>query len=116
MQRLHASWRALSRDGRRPRLVLATTKSIDPNDEVLAYRALIDCRLADTLSAPTFAAARTRWAGHLEVLEDELREFLTDLEIRHGQSGREWRSKVHDAAYGAGVQRNLHLLRGMAPA
>jgi hypothetical protein len=105
LQRLHRSWQALTQDGRRPRLVLATTKSIDPEDEVLAHRAVIDGRLADALGAAALATARTRWAQHLGVNEAELLAFLNALEIRHGQTEREWRSKVHDAAYGAGVQR-----------
>jgi hypothetical protein len=105
LQRLHRSWQALTQDGRRPRLVLATTKSIDPEDEVLTHRATIDGRLADALDAAALTTARTRWAQHLGVNEAELLDFLSDLEIRHGQTEREWRSKVHDAAYGAAVQR-----------
>ncbi|MBK6873550.1 MAG: SAVED domain-containing protein [Kineosporiaceae bacterium] len=105
LQRLHTSWQALAQGGRRPRLVLATTKSIDPEDEVLTHRAVVDGRLADALGTAALATARTRWAQHLGVNAAELLDFLSDLEIRHGQTEREWRSKVHDAAYGAGVQR-----------
>lgn len=90
----------------RPRIVLATTKAIDPADPVLSYRATIDCRLADTMRVPTFAAARRRWAAHLGLPEADLLAFLGCLEIHHGQSEREWRSKVLDAAHGAGVQRS----------
>ena len=104
LQRLHASWRKLrARHPESPHIVLATTKAIDPTDPVLGPRATTDARIIDTMRSGTgrLAEARGRWADHLEVDEPELLEFLDCFQVRHGQSEREWREKVQDAAAGA---------------
>jgi len=107
LQRLHASWLAL-RPGheRPPKVVLATTKAIDPADIVLGPRATMDARIIETLrhAKGVLAEARRRWADHLGVDEAELLEFLESFEIRHAQSEAEWREKVQDAAAGARVR------------
>jgi hypothetical protein len=105
LQRLYSSWVAVRGGGQPPRIVLATTKSIEPDDAVLSYRATTDCSLSDTLRAASFTGARQRWAEHLDITEDELMLFLDHFELLHGQSEKEWRTKVNDAAYGAGVLR-----------
>jgi SMODS-associated and fused to various effectors sensor domain len=105
--RLYASWADLRRqDGQAPRVVLATTKAIDPGDVVLGPRATTDARIVETLRNGTgaLAVARERWADHLGVSEVRLLEFLDCLEIRHGMSEAEWREKVQDAAAGARVR------------
>jgi SMODS-associated and fused to various effectors sensor domain len=105
--RLYASWAGLIRqNGQAPRIVLATTKAIDPDDIVLGPRATTDARIVETLRNGTgaLAVARERWADHLGVSEVRLLEFLECLEIRHGMSEAEWREKVQDAAAGARVR------------
>ncbi|MEO3798024.1 SAVED domain-containing protein [Nonomuraea sp. B10E15] len=107
LQRLHASWVKLRpRHDQPPKIVLATTKAINPTDEVLGLRATLDARIVETLrlGTGTLAEARTRWADHLGVNENELLEFLECFEIRHALSEAEWREKVHDAAAGARVR------------
>lgn len=107
LQRLHASWVTLRpRHERPPKVVLATTKAIEPADAVLAPRATTDARIVETLRSGegVLAEARKRWAGHLGVGEAGLLEFLECFEIRHAQSETEWREKVQDAAAGARVR------------
>lgn len=107
IQRLHASWRKL-RPGHDlpPKIVLATTKAIDPSDPVLGARATTDGRIVETFRSATgsMAEARKRWAEHLAINEDDLLEFLDSFEIRHSASEAEWREKVQDAAAGARVR------------
>jgi hypothetical protein len=103
LQRLHASWRKLRREhDLPPKIVLATTKAIDPSDPVLGARATTDARIVGTLRSATgsMAEARKRWAEHLAINEDDLLEFLDSFEIRHSASETEWREKVQDAASG----------------
>ncbi|MFF0524401.1 SAVED domain-containing protein [Actinomadura nitritigenes] len=106
LQRLHASWTKLRpRHERPPKVVLATTKAIDSADVVLAPRATMDGRIAETLrhGQGALAEARKRWADHLGVDEAGLLEFLDCFEIRHAQSETEWREKIRDAAAAARV-------------
>ena len=107
LQRLHASWRKLRPEhDLPPKIVLATTKAIDPSDPVLGARATTDARIVETLRGATgsMAEARKRWAEHLAIDEDDLLEFLDSFEIRHSASEAEWREKVQDAAAGARVR------------
>ncbi|MGH3279281.1 MAG: SAVED domain-containing protein [Trebonia sp.] len=107
LQRLHTSWLKLSSEqGMPPKVVLATTKAIDPSDPVLGARATTDARIVETLRDATglLAEARKRWAEHLVVDEAALLEFLDCFEIRHSVSETEWREKVQDAAAGARVR------------
>ncbi|MFB9831562.1 SAVED domain-containing protein [Actinoallomurus acaciae] len=107
LQRLYASWVTLRpRHAQLPKVVLATTKAIDPTDMVLGARATTDAHIVETLRQGTgpLAVARRRWADHLAVDEAELLEFLECLEIRHALSEKEWREKVQDAAAGARVR------------
>jgi SMODS-associated and fused to various effectors sensor domain len=110
LQRLHRSWLKLrSEHELPPKVVLATTKAIDPSDPVLGARATTDARIVETLRDATgpLAEARMRWAEHLAVDEAALLEFLGSFEIRHSLSEAEWREKVQDAAAGARVRTNL---------
>jgi SMODS-associated and fused to various effectors sensor domain len=110
LQRLHQSWLKLrSEHELPPKVVLATTKAIDPSDLVLGARATTDARIAETLRNATgpLAEARTRWAEHLAVDEAALLRFLDSFEIRHSVSEAEWREKVQDAAAGAHVRIDL---------
>lgn len=107
LQRLYSSWMKLRpRHEQPPKVVLATTKAIDPTDIVLAPRATTDARIVETLRQGTgaLATARRRWAGHLAVDEAELLEFLECFDIRHALSEVEWREKIQDAAAGARVR------------
>jgi hypothetical protein len=107
LQRLHRSWLKLrSEHGLPPKVVLATTKAIDPSDPVLGARATTDARIVETLRNATgfLAEARTRWAKHLAIDEAALLEFLDSFEIRHSVSEAEWREKAQDAAAGARVR------------
>ena len=107
LQRLHASWQKLRPEhDLPPKIVLATTKAIDPSDPVLGARATTDARIVETLRGATgsMAEARKRWAEHLAIDEDDLLEFLDSFEIRHSVSEAEWREKVQDAAAGARVR------------
>lgn len=106
LQRLYTSWMTLRlRHEQPPKVILATTKAIDPSDVVLASRATTDARIVEVLrnGHGVFADARKRWADHLGSDEPGLLEFLECLEIRHGQSEAEWKEKVQDAASGARV-------------
>ncbi|MEX3106674.1 hypothetical protein, partial [Streptomyces sp. ST1020] len=107
LQRLHASWMTLRpRHEQPPKVVLATTKAIEPADIVLGPRATTDARIVETLrhGNGVLAEARKRWADHLGVDEAGLLEFLECFEIRHAQSEAEWREKCQDAAAGARVR------------
>ncbi|WP_446041007.1 SAVED domain-containing protein [Streptomyces sp. SID1121] len=107
LQRLYRSWVMLNkRDGKYSKIILATTKAIDPADIVLAPRATMDARIVETLrnGVGHLADARKRWADHLGVDEAELLHFLEYFHIRHAQSESEWREKVRDAAVGARVR------------
>ncbi|WP_152486525.1 SAVED domain-containing protein [Nocardiopsis lucentensis] len=107
LQRLHSSWVELRpRHEQPPKVVLATTKAIDPTDIVLGARTTTDARIVETLRQGNgrLAVARKRWADHLSVDEVELIDFLECLEVRHGLSEKEWREKVQDAALGARVR------------
>lgn len=111
LQRLHRSWLKLrSEHTLPPKVVLATTKAIDPSDPVLGARATIDARIVETLrnATGTLAEARTRWAEHLAIDEAALLEFLESFEIRHSVSEAEWREKVQDAAAGARIRTDLN--------
>jgi SMODS-associated and fused to various effectors sensor domain len=110
LQRLHKSWLKLQSEYELPpKVVLATTKAIDPLDPVLGARATTDARIVETLRNATgpLAAARARWAEHLAIAETALLEFLDSFEIRHSVSEAEWREKVQDAAAGARVRTDL---------
>jgi hypothetical protein len=110
LQRLHRSWLKLhSEHGVPPKVVLATTKAIDPSDPVLRARATTDARIVETLrnASGSLAEARTRWAEHLAVDEAALLQFLDSFEIRHSVSEAEWREKVQDAAAGARARTDL---------
>lgn len=93
LQHFHATWQSLSHGGRPFVLTLYTNRGIDSSDPILgALRDNKDAgiRVADLRSAaPGRAAgrARSRWAAHLNVTEDELYAFLTD--VRWVQSGPE---------------------------
>jgi hypothetical protein len=114
LQRLQQTWKTLKIGGQSTKIVLATTKNIDPQDRVLARRATIDGTLNDTLRSPNFDDDRARWASHLGVSEEELLEFLDDLELSTGQSEKAWRDKVVDAAHAAGVRAdNDAIARGI---
>jgi SMODS-associated and fused to various effectors sensor domain len=110
LQRLHKSWLQLrSEHELPPKVVLATTKAIDPLDPVLGARATTDARIVETLRNATgpLAEARPRWAEHLAIDEAALLKFLDSFEIRHSVSEAEWREKVQDAAAGARVRTDL---------
>jgi SMODS-associated and fused to various effectors sensor domain len=107
LQRLHASWQKLRPEhDLPPKIVLATTKAIDPSDPVLRARATTDARIVETLRGATGSVVevRKRWAEHLAIDEGDLLEFLDSFEIRHSISEVEWREKVQDAAAGARVR------------
>jgi hypothetical protein len=107
LQSLHASWQKLRPEhDLPPKIVLATTKAINPSDPVLRARATTDARIVETLRGATgsMAEARKRWAEHLAIGEDDLLEFLGGFQIRHSVSEVEWREKVQDAAAGARVR------------
>lgn len=109
LQRLYTSWQKLRPEhDLPPKIVLATTKAIDPSDPVLRARATTDARIVETLRGATgsMAEARKRWAEHLAIDEEDLLEFLDSFEIRHSVSEAEWREKVQDAAAGARVRTN----------
>lgn len=111
LQRLYQSWLGLrSEHELPPKVVLATTKAIDPLDPVLGARATTDARIVETLRNATgpLAEARARWAEHLAIDEAALLEFLDSFEIRHSVSEAEWREKVQDAAAGARIRTDLH--------
>lgn len=59
-----------------PKIVLATTKAIDPSDPVLRARATTDARIVETVRDATgpMAQARKRWAEHLAIDEEDLLE------------------------------------------
>jgi len=93
LQHFHATWRRL-RDGARPFvLTLYTNRGIDSSDPILgALRDNKDAgiRVDDLRSAAAGGAAgraRTRWASHLNVTEEELYAFLAA--VRWVQSGPE---------------------------
>jgi hypothetical protein len=61
LQRLHQSWLKLrSEHELPPKVVLATTKAIDPSDPVLGARATTDARIVETLRDATDPRAEAR--------------------------------------------------------
>lgn len=103
IKRLHSSWDALGRpkDG----ITLVTSRPIDPRDVLVRERDRHN-RLGPRLRRSSSKDARDALASvaaSVGCTVDEVLEFLDVLEIQLGQTERDWRDKVEDAAVGAGV-------------
>lgn len=104
LQRLHASWISLRVDGRpTPTVTLATTKAAADADSVLVL-ADRNNQIADAMAIPGFAAARAEWAGHVDVTEHELLEFLQHLIFDRGTTEAGWLRLVDNAAAASGCR------------
>jgi len=112
LQRLYASWQKLRPEhDLPPKIVLATTKAIDPSDPVLRTRATTDARIVETLRDETglMAQARKRWAEHLAINEKDFLEFLDSFEIRHSASERNGARRSKTRRQGPGSAPTLTL-------
>src|SRR5262245_22553952 len=107
LERFHATYRQLTADGRSVKLVLATNRSLDPDDPVLACLES-DERIADRLrrepDGSRGAAGRKEWADHLKVSEEELCTFLDALHFSVDASEATWRGRVADVSIGLQLQ------------
>lgn len=104
IRRLYSSWERLGRpdDG----IVLVTSRPIDPDDVLLRGRDRLN-RLGPRLrraSAATVRGALATVATSAGCTVEELLDLLDVLEIQLGQTEKDWRDKVDDAAVGAGVK------------
>lgn len=103
LKRLHSSWDDLGRPNEG--IVLVTSRPIDPNDDLIRERDRhnrLGPRLRRSLSKDARDALDLA-AGSVGCTVDEVLDFLDVLEIQLGQTERDWRDKVDDAAVGAGV-------------
>lgn len=103
IKRLHSSWDTLGRpnDG----IMLITSRPIDPHDPLIRERDRNN-RLGPRLRrSPSEEALETLalLATSIDCTVDEVLDFLDVLEIQLGQTEKDWRDKVDDAAVGAGV-------------
>ncbi|WP_141214687.1 MULTISPECIES: SAVED domain-containing protein [unclassified Rhodococcus (in: high G+C Gram-positive bacteria)] len=103
IKRLYSSWDTLGRpdDG----IALVTSRPIDPHDVLLRERDRHN-RLGTRLRRSSSKDARHALAlvaASVGCTVEEILDFLDVLEIQLGQTERDWRDKVDDAAVGAGV-------------
>lgn len=90
LQRFHASYTKLTEDGTAPEMVLHTNRLPSASDPILecldGTTELLVPKL--TLASPRSAAgkARSGWASHLEVDEEQLLTMLGSLRIRAAQA------------------------------
>jgi SMODS-associated and fused to various effectors sensor domain len=113
LQRFHASWQDLTKDGQRPPLNLVTNRSIDPEDPILTLRDRND-RLASRLRTSTKHAtvsAIKELQAHLAMGEDELFDFLSDVRLQTDASEAAWRQRVREISFAAGVRADESAFR-----
>jgi hypothetical protein len=93
LQRFYDSFMKLTKDGRRPEMVLETNRWPVDGDPILTGVDGQSHKLVPRLplAAAGSASGRVRgeWAEHLGISEDELYEMLEHLEIRAGRSSFE---------------------------
>jgi hypothetical protein len=88
-------------------LVLATNRSLDPSDPVLATRDesyLLAPRLRREPADSAAGLGRRDWADHLEISEADLLEMLDVLQFRTDITETTYREKVADVSVGLGLK------------
>jgi hypothetical protein len=109
LERFYATYLRLKAEDRPLRLVLATNRSLDPHDPVLACRESDD-RIANRLrrqrEGSPGAAGRKAWADHLGVSEEDLCSFLDVLYFHTDASETTWRERVADVCIGLRLQHD----------
>lgn len=89
------------------RLVLATNRSLDPSDPVLATRdanGLLAPRLRREPAESAAGIGRLEWADHLGISEGDLLEMLDVLQFRTDITETTYREKVADVSVGLGLK------------
>jgi SMODS-associated and fused to various effectors sensor domain len=93
LQRFYDSYTTLALDDERPHMVLVTNRLPVNNDPILKHIDGRTHKLLPRLREPgarsASGKARTGWADHLGIREDDLRDMLEHLEIRAGRSSLE---------------------------
>jgi hypothetical protein len=116
LQRFYRTWLALRERGHVV-LVLATDRSLDHRDPVLALRdhtghLAANLRRADRASPA--GTGRAEWATHVGASEEELCQMLDNLEFQNDATEVQWERKVQDVARGSRVKSDeAHLLVGV---
>ena len=85
LQRFYASWVGLSIDRGRPDMRFITDREIDSTDPTMKRLDRRTQLLVPEIGSPAARVTREAWAGHLDVSEEELLTFLSDLRFMTGR-------------------------------
>lgn len=111
LQRFRDSWQELQPTGPMS-MQLVTDREIDPTDALLAHldrrtECLVPAILADSLPVAA-REARQEWATHLDMDEDALVTFLTDLRLRTGRPLNAELERAETLMWGHGLTTGRH--------
>jgi hypothetical protein len=108
LQHFHATWAAHRHESPKPEFRFVTNRAFDPADPILKLRDKLTntvVRLLNTKGPRSQAGkARRKWADHLGISEDELMDFLADLQLHHEGGEASWTRQVRDAMRAAGLR------------
>lgn len=108
LQHFHATWATHRSESPKPEFRFVTNRAFDPADPILKLRDKLTgavVRLLKIKGPRTGAGkARREWADHLGISEDELTEFLADLQLHHEGSETSWARQARDAMRAAGLR------------
>lgn len=108
LQHFHATWTAHRHDHPKPEFRLVTNRAFDPHDPILKLRDKLTHTVIGQLQmkSPRSQAGKARraWAEHLGISEQELLEFLTDLQFDHEGGEQSWIRQARDAMRAAGLR------------
>jgi len=105
LQHFHDTWSQLRQPS--AQFVLLTNRGLDHNDPVLQLRDNRSLRIENLDrygSGSNAGRARARWAGHLDISEPELTEFLGDLQIATEGAELSWHERAQHVMALAGLR------------
>lgn len=108
LQRFHATWRALTATGEPFCLNLLSNRNYDHTDDLLRRIDNNTERIPVGIlrSGPRSKAGKAirRWADHLQISLDELREFLDTVCFQHGEPDASWMARCRPLMRDAGLR------------
>jgi len=114
LQRFYVAWKEFGGEHARAKLALITNRSLDRADPVLSCRdrnGYLSAALRRAPAGSPSAGARSEWARHLRVDEEELCRFLDDLRLETDALEATWRNRVADVSLGLGLRADEQAIR-----